>query len=138
MLPGSGPEPVPGFVARLRFASTDVPALMKQLRQCVGVLATYEGFVDARVARAIDDDGLIVMDVGWTTVGAYRRALSSYDVKVSVVPIISQAVDEPTAFEVLHVTDGHGAADAEGALAADAGSVSLGEASAGFVPPAPS
>lgn len=138
MLPGSAEEPTPGFIARLRFRAPDVPALMAQLRKCVVLLATHDGFVDARLARAIDDDALIVMDVSWMTVGAYRRALSSYDVKVEVVPIISQAIDEPTAFEVLHVTDGDGPVDAAGALAADASSVSLGEASADFVPPAPS
>ena len=138
MLPGSAPEPVPGFLARLRFQSADVPALMGHLRECVAVLATYDGFVDARLARAIDDDRIIVMDMGWATVGAYRRALSSYEVKVAVVPVISQAIDEATAFEVLHVTDSAGVVDAAGALAADAHSVSLGEASAGFVPPAPS
>ena len=36
--------------------------------------------------------------VGWDNVGSYRRALSSYDVKVAVVPLLAQAVDEATAF----------------------------------------
>ena len=138
MLPGSDREPIPGFIARLRFRSTDVPPLMARLRGSVEILAARESFVDARISRAIDDESLVVMEIAWTTVGAYRRALSAYDVKVDVVPVLSQALDEPTAFEVLHVTDGDGSADATGALAADASSVSLGHASAGFVPPAPS
>ncbi|MEY3733228.1 MAG: hypothetical protein RL347_587 [Actinomycetota bacterium] len=138
MLPGSEAGPVPGFVALLRFRSDDVPALMARLRDSVALLAGLGGFVDARVGRAIDDDRLIVMEIGWRTVGDYRRALSSYDVKVNVVPLLSQAIDEPTAFEVLHVRDAAGAIDATGALAADASSVSLGSAAADFVPPAPS
>lgn len=125
-------------MARLRFRPDDVPALMSGLRRSVALLAAQDGFVDARIARAIDGESVIVLDVAWRTVGAYRRALSSYDVKVEAVPILSQAIDEPTAFEVLHVTDVEGQADALGALAADASSVSLGSAAADVVPPAPS
>jgi hypothetical protein len=138
MLPGSDQEPVPGFVALLRFRSPDVPALMAKLREAVALLATLDGFVEARVGRAIDEGDLIMVQLGWDTVGSYRRALSSYDVKVHVVPLLSEALDEPTAFEVLHVRDPHSHADAVGSLAADAGSVGLGSASADFVPPAPS
>lgn len=138
MLPAQDAGPTPGFVALLRFRSRDVAGLMALLRESVSLLATKEGFVDARVSRAIDDGALVTLELSWDTVGSYRRALSSYDVKVQVVPIMSQALDEPTAFEVLHVRDARGAADATGALAADAGTVSLGSASADVVPPAPS
>jgi hypothetical protein len=34
-------------------------------------------------------------------VGAYRRALSSYDVRVGAVPLLSRALDEPSAYETL-------------------------------------
>ncbi len=33
--------------------------------------------------------------------GAYRRALSTYDVKLAAVPTLSQALDEPSAYEVV-------------------------------------
>ena len=35
----------------------------------------------------------------WEHVGAYRRALSSYDVKLHAVPLLSRAIDEPSAYE---------------------------------------
>jgi hypothetical protein len=111
---------------------------MADLRDAAALFATFPGFVDARISRAIDEGDVIVLELAWETVGAYRRALSSYDVKVSVVPVISRAIDEPTAYEVLHVRDMSGSADARGALAADAHSVSLGSAADDFVPPAPS
>lgn len=138
MLPVPDRGPVPGFVALLRFRSTDVPALMSGLRSAVSLLSTQPGFVDARVSRAIDDADFIHVALAWDAVGSYRRALSSYDVKVQVVPLLSQAIDEATAFEVLHVSDASGAVDAPGSLAADADTVSLGEAAADVVPPAPS
>jgi hypothetical protein len=125
-------------MALLRFRSPDVAALMVTLRESVAVLAAKEGFRSADVCRAVDDPELVVLRVDWDTVGSYRRALSAYDVKVAVVPVISQAIDEPTAFEALHVRDARGAADAPGALAADACTVRLGQASADVVPPAPS
>ncbi|MEK9664553.1 MAG: hypothetical protein VW362_11560 [Candidatus Nanopelagicales bacterium] len=138
MVPVMGPEPTPGFVTALRFHATDPVALLGHLRSAIELLATFDGFVDARLARAVDEGDLISMTLGWTTVGAYRRALSSYDVKVSVVPLLSLAVDEPTAYEVLQVTDEHGTITASGTLAADAGTVSLGHAAAERVAPEPS
>ena len=138
MLPAPATGSAPGFVALLRFRSYDVPALVAQLRSCVALLSTKAGFINAHLARAIDDPELIILQLGWDTVGSYRRALSSYDVKVEVVPVMSQAIDEPTAFEVLHFRDASGVIDAPGALAADADSVSLGSAAADHVPPAPS
>lgn len=138
MLPAPESGPTPGFIALLRFRSSDVPSLMVMLREAIALLSSMPGFVDARVSRAIDDAALITVAIGWDAVGSYRRALSAYDVKVQVVPLLSQALDEPTAFEVLHQRDGEGTADAPGALAADASSVRLGSASAQIVPPAPS
>ena len=35
----------------------------------------------------------------WEGPGAYRRALSSYDVKLAAVPTLSRAIDEPSAYE---------------------------------------
>ena len=37
----------------------------------------------------------------WVHVGAYRRALSAYDVKVGAVPLLSRAIDEPGAYETV-------------------------------------
>ncbi len=138
MVPVMGPEPTPGFVTALRFRSNDSVGLLGQLRAAIDLLATFDGFVDARLARAVDEGDLISLTLGWTTVGAYRRALSSYDVKVSVVPLLSLAIDEPTAFEVLQVSDAEGTTTASGTLAADAGTVSLGQAAAERVAPEPS
>ena len=37
----------------------------------------------------------------WENVGSYRRALSSYDVKLHAVGLLGRAIDEPSAFEVV-------------------------------------
>jgi hypothetical protein len=138
MVPVFDREPIPGFITALRFRSIQPATLLAELRTAVDLLSSFDGFVDARLARAVDDPELIALTLNWTTVGAYRRALSSYDVKVSVVPLLSRAMDEPTAFEVLQVSDSEGSVTASGTLAADAGTVSLGEAAAERVTPEPS
>jgi hypothetical protein len=35
----------------------------------------------------------------WENVGSYRRALSTNDVKMNVIPTLAQAIDEPGAYE---------------------------------------
>ena len=53
------------------------------------------------VARNLDEPDLWLLTTTWTNVGSYRRALSSYDVKVAAVPLLSQAIDEPSAYEAV-------------------------------------
>ena len=38
----------------------------------------------------------------WDGVGSYRRALSRAEVKASAIPFLSYAIDEPSAYEVVH------------------------------------
>ena len=64
-------------------------------------LAERPGYVGGQVGRNLDDPTLWVLSTRWENVGAYRRALSSYEVKLNAVPLLSRAVDEPSAYEVV-------------------------------------
>ena len=64
-------------------------------------LAACRGYVDGTVGRNVDEPGLWVLTTRWENVGAYRRALSSYDVKMRAGPVLYRAVDEPSAYEVV-------------------------------------
>ncbi len=98
-------------------------------------LTARPGCTSGRVGRAVDDATAWTLTTTWASVGAYRRALSAYDVKLHAVPLMYRAVDEPTAYEdLLTWTAAEGIAEHEPALAADADSVNLGEAA---VPHAP-
>jgi hypothetical protein len=44
----------------------------------------------------------------WESVGAYRRALGHYEVKLRATPLLAQSVDQPSAFEALLVVDADG------------------------------
>ena len=83
-----------------RFRDPD-PAFREQLVAALAVLRSQTGCEDGRLGRNVDDPELWVMVTRWRDVGSYRRALSSYDVKVGAVPVLSKAVDEPSAFEDL-------------------------------------
>ena len=62
--------------------------------------AERPGYVEGRAGRNVDDPTLWVLATTWEHVGAYRRALSAYDVKLHAVPLLSRALDEPSAYEL--------------------------------------
>jgi hypothetical protein len=76
-------------------------AARAELGKALDELSRCPGFVDGTLGRALDDEGLWVLETRWESVGSYRRALSSYQIKLLVVPILSKAVDEPSAYEIV-------------------------------------
>ena len=88
-------------VNRFRVPFEDGEAFRAELAAAHGLLAERPGYVDGQVGRNLDDPTLWVLWTRWESVGAYRRALSAYDVKLGAVPLLSRAVDEPSAFEVV-------------------------------------
>jgi quinol monooxygenase YgiN len=65
------------------------------------LLAAQPGFLSGRVARALDDPAVLVLVTEWSGAGAYRRALSGYDVKVAFADLMAYVDNEPSAFEVV-------------------------------------
>jgi len=90
-------------VNRFRVPDDDdaAPGFREELEAALAVLSQQRGYADGRLGRNVDDPTLWVMVTRWKDVGSYRRALSSYDVKVGAVPLLSRAVDEPSAYESL-------------------------------------
>ena len=100
-------------------------------------LAARPGYLRGRLGRATDDPSRWVLTTEWESVGAYRRALSAYEVRVGAVPLLSLAEDEPTAYEILDAGDDSAAGDGPRTRrAADADVVAVGEAAAPYVPTA--
>lgn len=61
------------------------------------------------VGRSTDDPELWTLTTLWASVGQYRRALGSYEVKLHAHPLMYLALDEPSAFEALVSSDAAGA-----------------------------
>jgi hypothetical protein len=76
-------------------------AFRRDLQAVLGVLARQKGYVDGRIGRNVDDPDLWVLTTTWQNVGSYRRALSAYEVKLRAVAVLSQALDEPSAYELV-------------------------------------
>ena len=122
-------------MSRFAVPEEQAAAFATQARAAIATLAESAGFIEASLGQATDARDLRVIATRWAGIGAYRKALSRYEVKLSVVPFLSMAVDEPSAFEVVHHRDEAGAREAVSGLAADADAVGLGSAAAGAVPP---
>jgi quinol monooxygenase YgiN len=88
-------------VIRFRVAVDEEASFLEAADTALASLAQQPGHLGADLGRATDDPELWVLALRWANVGAYRRALSAYDVKVSAVPLLSRAIDEPTAYEVV-------------------------------------
>ena len=99
------------MLVALRFmvAEGDEAAFRRRAETAMTALSARPGFRRGGLSRAIDDAGAWLLLSEWDSVGSWRRALSSYDVKMSAVPLLSQAVEEPSAYETLVVDDGAGA-----------------------------
>jgi quinol monooxygenase YgiN len=86
-------------VNRFRVPEADAASFRADLERAHQMLAAQTGYVAGHVARNVDDPELWLLVTEWVGPGPYRRALSSYDVKVSAVPTLSRAIDEPSAYE---------------------------------------
>ncbi len=64
-------------------------------------LARAAGFRSGRLARALDAPESWLLTTEWDGPGPWRRALSSFEVRLALTPLLVHAVDAPGAFEVL-------------------------------------
>lgn len=112
-------------VTRFEVPEVQAEQFLSRAQAALAAFAARPGYLRGRVGRAADDPTAWVLTTEWAGVGAYRRSLSSYDVKVEAAPLLSLGRDEPSAFEILVSDEGSSASG----RAVDAGTVALGEAS---------
>ena len=117
-------------VARFSVPETEAAGFLAAARTAIDSLAAQPGYRSGSVGRTTDDPTRWVLVTTWGGVGAYRRALSAYDVRVSAVPLLSRAVDEPGAYETLYAQAEGQVTSAPSRRAADADVVGLGDAAA--------
>jgi hypothetical protein len=87
-----------------RFAATpeDASELLARACRALELLTAAEGCLGGEFGRAVDEPGRWVLAVRFTSVDAYRRALSPFPVREHVVPLLSEALaDEPATYETL-------------------------------------
>lgn len=107
-------------VTRFTVPEAEGPSFDSSAREALAALAGQPGYRGGRLGRAADDPTAWVLTTEWAGVGAYRRALSAYAVKMSATPLLSRAHTEPSAFELLYA-DGPGAPAVEPSARAGSG-----------------
>jgi len=88
-------------VNRFRVPESDGESFRAEVEEARAALAEQRGYLQGSVGRNVDDPTLWALVTTWENVGAYRRALSSYDVKLRAVAVLGRAIEEPRAFEVV-------------------------------------
>ena len=82
-----------------RFRVVDPDGFAGRVDAALAVLRDRPGFLAADLERNLDEPDLWALVTRWENVGSYRRALQGYESKVVVVPLLSEALDEPSAYE---------------------------------------
>lgn len=85
-------------ISRFRVPDYRADEFVAQADAAIAVFAAADGFLTADVARNLDEATLWTITTRWKNVGSYRRALGSYQAKMTVVPLLSLAIDEPSAY----------------------------------------
>jgi quinol monooxygenase YgiN len=88
-------------VSRFRVPEGEADQFRAQVEAAHALLAARDGYVGGEIGRNVDDPELWVLSTRWRNVGAYRRALSSYDVKAGATALLTRALDGPSAYEVV-------------------------------------
>lgn len=89
-------------MCRFAVAPSDAAAFRSRARRALELLTAADGALDGTLGCAVDDPERWVLAVRFTTVDAYRRALSPFAVREHVVPLLSEALtDEPATYETL-------------------------------------
>jgi len=88
-------------VTRFVVLDDGVSAFTERAHAALAALAACPGYLRGRLGRAFDEPERWTIVTEWQSVGAYRRALSNFDVKMYATPLLAQSLDEASAFEVL-------------------------------------
>src|SRR4051794_32491799 len=117
-------------VTRYVVPEEEAAGFAEQARAALDALRSRPGCRAAVLGRAADDATLWTLTTRWDSVGSYRRALGSFEVKLNAVPLMYRALDEATAFEELLSWDpDRGLVISAPSRAPDAGSAAPGSGS---------
>jgi hypothetical protein len=87
------------MISIVRLAAT--PGIEDEAAAALTALAARPGYVRGSAARATDDPSVWILLTEWRDIGSYRRALGNFDVKIKAQPLLTRALDDVSAFEVL-------------------------------------
>lgn len=122
-LPDSLSEPVTPIAVVSTLRSSDSTSantgIIDELRTCLLILSELPGCLSAELGRSMDSESDFVFITRWESVGSYRKALSNFQVKAEVVPVLSRYMVDSITAELIEVAGGESGTFSS-ALATDA------------------
>ena len=85
-----------------RFRVTDEAGFVPRAQEAVEFLVGCEGNLSAELLRNLDEPDLWCVVSTWRNVGSYRRSFNGFTAKMVLVPLLSEAIDEPGAYDHPH------------------------------------
>jgi quinol monooxygenase YgiN len=73
----------------------------RRAHAALAALAARPGYMRGQLTRSLDEPTHWCLVTEWESVGAYRRALGAFEVKVEATPLLAESIDEPSAYEAL-------------------------------------
>lgn len=86
-------------LTRFRVPEATSADFVTRAQAAIAVLRTKPGLESLDFGRNLDDSELWTLTTRWADVGSYRRALNGLESKMVVVPMLSEAIDEPSAYD---------------------------------------
>ena len=83
---------------RFRVPDGQRDAFLAQAHAAVALFNTKAGLESIDLVQNLDEPDLWALVTRWDRVGSYRRALNGFESKMVIVPMLSLAVDEASAY----------------------------------------
>lgn len=85
-------------ISRFRVPAAAAAGFVERARAAATFFTSCTGCQGVDLLQNLDDPELWTLASRWADVGSYRRSFNGYDAKVVLVPLLSEAIDEPSAY----------------------------------------
>lgn len=92
------------LLCRFEVSDESKTQFLDRAEHALRLLTTQDGCIDGELARATEKDESWVLVVRFDSVAAYRHAMSAFEVRESVIPLLSEARIEESAVHESAVT----------------------------------
>ena len=85
-------------ISRFRVPADRADGFVARARAAADFFASCRGCLAVDLLQNLDDPELWTITSRWADVGSYRRSFNGYEAKLALVPLLSEAIDEPSAY----------------------------------------
>lgn len=85
-------------ISRFRVAEGDLVSFRERADAAARFFRACAGCRSADLLQNLDEPDLWCLVSDWVDVGSYRRSFGGFTAKMVLVPVLSEAIDEPSAY----------------------------------------